>query len=197
MQTVFHGKKISSMLGILPETESFFDEEAGNYSFPIRQTMRLKKVMGFDKHRLAKETSTVSDFAVHGMEHLLKNNWIRREEIGAVITVTLCPDYFVPHISTIVQGKCGLPSDVLCLDIAQGCCGFLVGLMEAFLLLEHLGGKKVVLINGDVLSHKVSRCDRNDFPLIGDAATVTVVENDDSARNIYYEMHMDGSRGIR
>lgn len=195
MQTVFHGKKISSMLGILPETESFFDEEAGNYSFPIRQTMRLKKVMGFDKHRLAKETSTVSDFAVHGMEHLLKNNWIRREEIGAVITVTLCPDYFVPHISTIVQGKCGLPSDVLCLDIAQGCCGFLVGLMEAFLLLEHLGGKKVVLINGDVLSHKVSRCDRNDFPLIGDAATVTVVENDDSARNIYYEMHMDGSRG--
>lgn len=195
MQTVFQGKRISSMLGILPATESFFDDEAGNYSFPVRQTMRLKKIMGFEKHRLARESSTVSDFGVCGMEHLLKNHWIGKEEIGAVVTVTLCPDHFVPHISTIVQGKCGLPSDVLCLDIAQGCCGFLVGLMEAFLLLEHMRDKKIVLINGDVLSHKVSRRDRNDFPLIGDAATVTVIENDDSVRDIYYEMHMDGSRG--
>ena len=195
MQTVFRGKRIASMLGILPEMESFFDDEVGNYSFPARQTMRLKKIMGFEKHRLARESSTVSDFGVCGMEHLLKNRWIRKEEIGAVITVTLCPDHFVPHISTIVQGKCGLPADVFCLDIAQGCCGFLVGLMEAFMLLEHMRDKKIVLINGDVLSHKVSRRDRNDFPLIGDAATVTVIENNDGARDIYYEMHMDGSRG--
>lgn len=195
MQLMFRGKRISSMLGILPETESFFDDETGNYSFPARQTMRLKKVMGFEKHRLAKETSTVSDFAVYGMEYLFENGWIKKEDIGAVLTVTLCPDYFVPHISTIVQGKCGLPSDVFCLDIAQGCCGFLIGLVEAFLILEHMENKKVVLINGDVLSHKVSKRDRNDFPLIGDAVTVTVVENNDNVSDIYCEMYMDGSRG--
>lgn len=195
MQLTFRGKRISSMLGILPETEAFFDDETGNYSFPARQTMRLKKVMGFEKHRLAKETSTVSDFAVYGMEYLFENGWIRREDIGAILTTTLCPDHFVPHISTIVQGKCSLSSEVFCLDIAQGCCGFLVGLMEAFLLLEHMENKKVVLINGDVLSHKVSKRDRNDFPLIGDATTITIIENDDSVSNIYCEMYMDGSRG--
>lgn len=194
MQAVFSGKRISSILGVLPETESLFDDEVNNYAFPAKQTMRLKKVMGFDRHRLAKETSTVSDFAVFGMDYLLGNEWIRREEIGAVVAVTLCPDFFVPHISTIVQGKCGLGRDVLCLDIAQGCCGFLIGLMEAFLLLDHMGDKKVVLINGDVLSHKVSRQDRNDFPLIGDAAALTVVENSASAPGVYYEMHMDGGR---
>ena len=47
MQTVFSGKRISSILGILPETESLFDDEVGNYSFPPKQTMRLKKIMGF------------------------------------------------------------------------------------------------------------------------------------------------------
>lgn len=194
MQTTFYGKRISSVLGILPQTEAFFDDEVDNYSFPARQTMRLKKVMGFNKHRLAKETSTVSDFAVYGMNYILEHGWIKREEIGAVVTVTLCPDFFVPHIGTIVQGKCGLSRDVICLDIAQGCCGFLVGLMEAFMLLEHMEDKKVVLINGDVLSHKVSRRDRNDFPLIGDAATITIVENCLSEKEIYYELHMDGEK---
>lgn len=195
MQTIFSGKRISSMLGILPEKEGYFDDEVDNYSFPPKQTMRLKKVMGFHKHRLSKDTSTVSDFAVYGMKHMLEHGWISREEIGAVVVVTLCPDYFVPHISNIIQAECGLNNDTLCVDLAQGCCGFLLGLMESFLLLEHMEGKKVVLVNGDVLSHKVSKKDRNDFPLIGDGVSVTVVENSTENPFIYYEMHVDGSRG--
>lgn len=192
MITRFHGKRITSMLGILPETIGYFDDEVDNYSFPAKQTMRLKKVMGYSQHRLAKPTSTVSDFAVYGLTYMLQENWINKDEIGAVVTVTLCPDHFVPHISNIVHDKCDLDTDVICLDIAQGCCGFLVGLTQSFMLLEHMD-KKVVLINGDVLSHKVSKQDRNDYPLIGDGCAITVIENggDDS---VYYEMHTDGKR---
>ena len=194
METRFHRKKISSMLGILPETIGYFDDEVNNYSFPAKQTMRLKKVMGYNQHRLAKDTSAVSDFAVYGLDYMLNNNWIKKDEIGAVITVTLCPDHFVPHISNITQAACGLSTDVICMDIAQGCCGFILGLMQSFLLLEHMD-KKIVLINGDILSHKISRRDRNDFPLIGDAAAITVIENDPSASDIYFEIHNDGGRG--
>lgn len=194
MITTFKGKRISSMLGILPETISRFDDEVDNYAFPAKQTMRLKKVMGYNQHRLSKESSTVSDFAVFGLQYMLDNDWICKDEIGAVVTVTLCPDYFVPHISTIVQAECDLGTDVVCFDIAQGCCGFLVGLMQSFMILDHMSDKKVVLINGDILSHKVSKRDRNDFPLIGDGCAVSVIENggDDE---IYYEMHTDGKRG--
>lgn len=195
METIFKGKKISSMIGILPATIGYFDDEVDNYSFPAKQTMRLKKVMGYNQHRLAKETSTVSDFAVYGLNYMLENGWIKKEEIGAVITCTLCPDHFVPHISNIVQAKCGLNTDIICMDIAQGCCGFILGLMQSFLILEHMKDKKVVLINGDILSHKISKRDRNDFPLIGDATAITIVENDASAGSIYYEMHNDGKRG--
>ncbi len=194
METWFKGKRITSMLGILPEKVGYFDDEVDNYSFPAKQTMRLKKVMGYKQHRLAKETSTVSDFAVYGLNHMLEKNWVNKEEIGAVITFTLCPDHFVPHISNIVQAKCGLSTDVICMDIAQGCCGFVLGLMQSFMLLEHLGDKKVVLINGDVLSHKISKRDRNDYPLIGDGTAITVVENGGD-QDIYYEMHNDGGRG--
>ena len=194
MITEFQGKRITSILGVVPETVGYFDDEVSNYSFPPKQTMRLKKIMGYNKHRLAKDSSTVSDFAVYGLKYMLENGWIRKEEIGAVVTVTLCPDHFVPQISNIVQAKCGLDTDIICFDVAQGCCGFLLGLMQSFMILEHLGDKKVVLINGDVLSHKISKCDRNDFPLAGDATTITVVENGENAP-IYYEMHNDGSRG--
>lgn len=194
METVFKGKKISSMLGILPETIGHFDDEVNNYCFPIKQTLRLKKVMGYNQHRLAKETSTVSDFAVYGLNYMLDNNWIKKDDIGAVITLTLCPDHFVPHISNIVQARCSLNTDIICMDTAQGCCGFLLGLMQAFMLLDHLHDKKIILINGDILSHKISKRDRNDFPLIGDATTITVVENG-GKEEIYYEMHNDGTRG--
>lgn len=194
MEMVFKGKRISAMLGILPETVGNFDDEVGNYAFPEKQTMRLKKVMGYRQHRLAKTTSTVSDFAVYGLKYMLENKWIGKDDIGAVVTVTLCPDHFVPHISNITQAKCGLGTEIICMDIAQGCCGFLLGLMQSFMLLEHMGSKKVVLINGDVLSHKISKRDRNDYPLIGDAATITVIENGGEG-SIYYEMHNDGGRG--
>lgn len=194
MQTTFQNKKISAILGILPEKESLFDDEVGNYSFPEKQTLRLKRVMGYEKHRISKETSSASDFAVYGLKYMLQENWISKEEIGALVVVSLCPDHFVPHISNIVQGELGLGQDVLCVDMAQGCCGFLLGLTEAFLLLEHMEDKKVVLVNVDILSHKVSHRDRNDYPLIGDAATISIIENASEANEIYYEMYMDGTR---
>lgn len=195
MQTTFHGKKISSILGVLPEKEVYFEDEVGNYAFPEKQTLRLKKVMGYKKHCISKEKTTVSDFAIYGLKYMLDQQWITKDEIGAIIAVTLCPDHFVPHISTIVQGEFGLNEDVICLDIAQGCCGFLIGLFESFMLLEHMKEKKIVLINADVLSHKVSERDRNDYPLIGDAATITIIENSEEQNEIYYEMHMNGSMG--
>ena len=194
MITEFKGKKITSMLGVLPEKVSKFDDEVENFTFPVQQTLRLKKIMGFEQHRLAKESTTVSDFAVFGIKYMLDNQWINRENVGAVVVATLCPDHFVPHISNIIQAKCGFDTDIICMDIAQGCCGFILGLMQSFMLLEHLGNKKVLLVNGDVLSHKVSKKDRNDFPLIGDATTISIIENGGD-KDIYFEMHNDGKRG--
>ena len=194
MNMTFKRGRVSSILGILPEKRSTFDDEVNNYSFPVNQTMRLKKVMGFNEHRLSKTTTTVSDFAVFGLNYMLNNGWITKEEIGAIVVVSLCPDYFLPHISNIIQGECDLSHEVVCLDIAQGCCGYIVGLMESFLLLEHMEKKKVVLVNGDVLMHKISPKDRNEYPVMGDAAAITIVENTDDERLIYLDLMMDGGR---
>ena len=48
------------------------------------------------------------------------------------------------------------------------------------------------MINADVLSRKVSPKDRNSYPLVGDAASVTVVERRASGESIHANLKMDG-----
>jgi 3-oxoacyl-[acyl-carrier-protein] synthase-3 len=52
----------------------------------------------------------------------------------------------------------------------------------------------VVLINADVLSRKTSPKDRNIYPLVGDAAAITVVERDSADSIIHASVKMDGTR---
>jgi 3-oxoacyl-[acyl-carrier-protein] synthase-3 len=52
-----------------------------------------------------------------------------------------------------------------------------------------------LLINGDVLSSKVSKYDRNSNPLVGDAAAVTLItrSNTDFDSKLVFNIKMDGS----
>lgn len=191
MQTIFSGKKITGMLGVLPETIYDFDEETPN--FPRKRVQRLKNVMGYGKRRRAKKDTTTSDLCLFGLRYLLKNHLIKADEIGAIIVVTLTPDYFVPHVSGIIHGECNLSSDVICVDIPNGCAGLLVGLLESFLLLDHMKDKKVVVFTGDVLVRKSEEHEVfEEPPFDGDAATVTIVENVLNEKEIYCDLRMDG-----
>jgi len=100
----------------------------------------------------------------------------------------------MPATSNIIQGRLGLKQDMLCLDINQACAGFVIGLMQAFMLLEQESIRKVVLINADVLSRKTSPKDRNIYPLVGDATAITIVERDTQDSVIHARLKMDGSR---
>lgn len=191
MKAIFYNKKVSGILGIIPEKISCFDDEIQNYNFPEKQTKRLKKIMGFEKHRLVKEQTSSSDLCLVGINHLISKNQVKIEEVGALIVVTSTPDYLMPQVSSIIHGEIGFPEDVVCMDINQGCTGFVTGLMQSFMLLEYIPKKKILLFNVDVLSKKVSKHDRNSYPLIGDAATITVIENAPSA-SIYYNFYNDG-----
>jgi 3-oxoacyl-[acyl-carrier-protein] synthase-3 len=178
----------------VPAHERSFVEEMKNFNFPESRSLKLKEVMGYDKHRMVEPGVCVSDLAVFGLEHLFKNGLLQRDEIDALILVTQSPDYFMPPTSNIVQGRLGLKHDMLCLDIGQGCAGFVIGLIQAFLLLEQESIRKVILINADVLSRKTSPKDRNSYPLVGDAASITVVERDAEDSVIHANLKMDGAR---
>lgn len=194
MNFTFRHKRISGLLTVVPVREQSFMEEMRNFDFPESRSLKLKEVMGYDKHRLVEPGVCVSDLAVFGLQHLFDRGLLGRDEFDALILVTQSPDHFMPPTSNIIQGRLNLKHDLFCLDINQGCAGFVIGLIQAFLLLEQENIRKVVLINADVMSRKTSPKDRNSYPLIGDAASITVIERDPADTVIHASLKMDGTR---
>ena len=194
MNFTFHGKRISGLLCVVPAHEKTFLEEMQNFNFPEARSRKLMEVMGYNKHRMVEPGVCVSDLAVFGLQQLFDRGLLHPDEFDAMILVTQSPDHFMPTTSNIIQGRLNLKQDLFCMDINQGCAGFVVGLIQAFLLLEQESIRKVVLINADVLSRKISPKDRNSYPLAGDAASITIVERDPTASVIHANLKMDGTR---
>ena len=194
MKTVFKGKRISGLLSVVPNNIIKYEDEISNYTFPLKQSLRLQKVMGFKQHAIAKESMATSDLCVLGLEYILNKGWIDKDDIGAIVVSRAVPDYFIPTVSNIIQGRLEFSEDVFCIDISQGCNAFLAALTEGFNILDRLNGKKAVVFAADVLSKKVSSRDRNSFPLIGDAAGIAVLENSGDD-DIYTIVRSNGAMG--
>ena len=192
MNLKFQNKKITGILTILPENEIKFEDEIDNYNFSRGQSMKLKLIMGYNKRRIVKSGTTVSDLCIYGMNYLFDNKLLNKDDIDAMILVTQSPDHFMPPTSHIIHGKLNLKEDMICMDFNQGCSGYTIGLNQAFLLLEQDEINKVVLLNADILSAKVSKKDRNNNPQIGDGASITIVEKDSSGKTIFGSVKLDG-----
>jgi len=194
MKLLFENCAISGLLSVVPQNERNFVDEMANFNFPASRSLKLKQVMGYDRHRIVDGEVCVSDLVQAGLRHLFLQGLLVPDEIDALILITQTPDYPMPPTSNVIQGKLGLKTDLLCMDINQGCAGFLIGLMEAFLLLQQSNIGKVVVANADVLSRKVSPRDRNSYPLIGDAASIAIVERSPNSGPIPMCLKMDGAR---
>jgi 3-oxoacyl-[acyl-carrier-protein] synthase III len=193
MDLLFKNKRISGILTVLPKNESSFDDEMENYNFSIAKSKKLKIAMGYDKHRVVDDGVCVSDLCLFGLNYLINNGLLKKEDIDALILVTQSPDHFMPPTSNIIQGALGLKQDMICMDINQGCAGYILGLIQSFSLLNQPSIKKVVLLNADVLSRKTSKRDRNSYPLIGDGASITIVETTNEEQTVYGSIKVDGS----
>lgn len=193
MKLKFHDKKITGILAVVPEKELLFDDEISNYDFSPETSIKLKKTMGFNAHRIFEDYLCLSDVAEYALNYVFSECNISKDSIDALLVVTETPDYILPPTSNVIQGKMNMKEDMICLDINQGCAGFEIGLIQAFMLLEQDEIKRVALINGELLSRKVSKRDRNSYPLIGDALAVTIVDKADNGNHIFANVKMDGT----
>ena len=176
----FKGKKITDIVSIVPKESMRFEDEIEQYSFSREKSLKLMSIMGFREHRIAPDDITAADLCACGFDYLVRNRGLDSESIDALIFVSHTPDYILPPTSSVLHGKLGLKEDCYCVDINHGCAGYVVGLQHAFMLLETRAVRRVALLNGDTLSRKVNKKDRNSYPVVGDAGSVTIVENDDN-----------------
>ncbi len=192
MITTFSNKRLSAIVTVLPTREIDFADEMQNYGYSEMKMKKLKKIMGYDKRRAAMPGETVSGYAEYGIRHLVDQKVLRLEDVGGIIVTTTSPDYFMPPVSNLIQGRLDISTDCVCIDISQACSGYSVGLTYAMMTLEHLSDKKVLLVSGDMMTFKVGARDRASRPIIGDAVTVSVVENATAAEPVYCALKNKG-----
>lgn len=194
MNHKFSNKKISGILSIVPENKAKIEDELDNYGFSKEKMLNLKKIIGIDERRIVKGDTCTSDLCQIGLEYIIENGHLKKDDIGALIFISQTPDHFMPPTSNILHGKLGLGRDVFCVDINQGCSGYIYGLLQSFLLLHQSDVGKIVLLTGDTLSRRSCPRDRNIYPLIGDAAAITILENSSERNEIYLNIKSDGTR---
>jgi 3-oxoacyl-[acyl-carrier-protein] synthase-3 len=193
MRLRFHDKRIAGLVLVLPAHEQSFLDDMKQYDFPESRSLKLMKVMGYGTHRLVEPDVCASDLAVHGLRSMVDAGDLEPSSVDALIVITQSPDYLMPPTSSVIHAELGFKQDMMCVDIPQGCAGFLIGLIQGFMMLEQPAIERVVLVNVDVLSRKVSPRDRNSYPLIGDAASITVLERGGGATT-WANVRTDGTR---
>ncbi|HWO89916.1 MAG TPA: hypothetical protein VNL98_12295, partial [Gemmatimonadales bacterium] len=176
MRTRITGVRIAGILGIIPENRVSFADEGANYDFSAEKMQQLGEVMGLGERRVVSDSQCASDLCQWGVERLVESGWLVPDTIDAMLLVTQTPDHFIPPTSAVLHGKLRLPKNVVCADINDGCCGYVRGLLLGFSLLQLEGIHRVLLLAGDTLSRACSPQDRSIYPLIGDAASVTLLE---------------------
>lgn len=194
MKHIFNKKRISSIVSILPSLIVKYEDELSDYNFPEMQSKRLGMMMDYHTRRECNNDDGLSDYALYGIEYLIKNNVLKKDDIDAIIVVSSSQDYIMPSVSYILQGKLGLSQDTYCCDIINACGGYINGLMQSFMAIDTLGLHKVLLVTGDMLTKKTGKHDRNSRPIIGDAVNVSIIEHYEEGENIYVDCRNFGEK---
>lgn len=112
------------------------------------------------------------------------------EGIDAILVVSQSYDRRIPTISTQLQGQLNAAADTFCLDMTDGCAGYIKACALANMLLSQ-GRKKVVIVAGDLNSLMTSDADVSTRILFGDGVSISIFEQSQDPFN--YQLFNDGA----
>jgi len=69
-------------------------------------------------------------------ERVLSETRVAREDIGVLVSTSVCKDYLEPSVAALVHGNLSLPSDCLNFDVGNACLGFLSGMTVVAHMIE-------------------------------------------------------------
>lgn len=146
-----------------------------------------------ERSRIAPEGMCCSDLCYAAAEELLNKLCWNRDEIEALIFVSLSRDYIAPATANILQNRLNLPTSCITFDIPLACSGYVYGLSTISSLLSTGGIKKALLLVGETTSRMQSPLDKTLWPLHGDAGSATALVYDEGAQPMYFNLMSDGS----
>ncbi len=184
--------KIAAISTVVPSQELRLADDKNLYGGNEKQLRRVMKSSGFNARRVASASTTTSDLCQKAAEILFKEYSVNREDISAVIFVTQTPDYPMPATACLLADKLKLTNNVAAFDINQGCAGFTYALWVGGALLNK-NCSKILLLVGDTPTKYTDMFKDGSAPIFGDAGTATLLEYDENADPMYFDIGTDGS----
>lgn len=154
-----------------------------------------------------------SEFALSGLTKISESHTNIFVDVDAVIVVSQSYDHRIPSLSTRIQKYFNLKSQTFCIDIIDGCSGYIKALSIASMLSNNLF-RKVLIIAGDINSSMTTDAELATKILFGDGLSVSILEvgsqilntrlfNDGDTKNVIScdmrqnTMHMNGFEVFR
>lgn len=152
----------------------------------------LIKTIGINERRVAKSV-TSEELCLRSAEKLLDDlNW-DVAEIELLLFVTQTPSQPIPGSSTILQRALGLPTSCMCIDVNQGCAGYVYGLSMISSLMESGKIKKALLLVGDTITKSLTKDDMSTVPIFSDAGSATALAYFEQENPTVFHLQSDGN----
>lgn len=160
------------------------------YLIPEEEIDKTIQNIGVVERRVVDDDVCASDLCYKAAIKLMEDNDIDPSSIDVLLFMSQTSDYRIPATAPILQHRLGLSNDTLCLDLSLGCSGFVFALSTAYAYANM--GLRVLLLDGETFSKIVNKRDKVDWPLYGDGATATLVEQGDFEESVFI-LKSDGS----
>lgn len=181
---------ISAIAACVPQKIEY-NKDLG-YMMSDEEIQKAIQNIGIEERRIAESEVCASDLCFKAAQQLLNDNAIDPQSIDVLIFVSQTSDYHQPATAAILQHKLGLSKNTLAFDINLACSGYVYGLSTAYAYAQNEGVNRVLLLVGETMSKIVSRYDKVNTPLFGDAGTATLIEKGKQFGKSIFSLHTDG-----
>jgi len=161
--------------------------------FPEWSIDKVASKVGITNRYIAKDEESTSDLAVMASEKLFTEHNINRDIIDLVLLCTQSPDYTLPTTACIIQDRLGLKTSCGAFDFNLGCSGYAYGLAIAKGFIESKIAQNILLITSETYSKYLSKDDKSNRTIFGDAASATLISNKGFASIEDFVLGTDGS----
>lgn len=186
--------KLTSNFLILPNDQVSVQDLLLNSGRNNDECIQTISTTGIVKLRVSNNTS-LSEFVLGGLETANDKFEGVFSEIDGIIVVSQSYDARIPSLSTRIQRKFDLPSDTFCIDIMDGCSGYIKALKLASLLSE-TGLRKIMIVAGDINSMMTQAAEVGTKILFGDGISVSILEESDQKLEVILRNNGDESGTI-
>ena len=174
------------------------DNRARCAEFGVDEAFLAGKI-GVERVARRAEGEDTADLCEKAFARLRQETALDPAAIDCLVVVTQNPQGSgLPHTSSILHGRLGLPPHCACWDISLGCSGFVHGLAIVRSFMEAQGLRTGLLFTADPYSKIVDPHDRNTAMIFGDGAAVTLLAPATAAAPLFAPVasrfHTEGAR---